>query len=67
MRTNVFLIAIRDAPETNIVLFGFLISFPWEMLQAPLYVGMAAAVRACSKDICEPVTAILAHMGKSKL
>ena len=43
MRTNVFLIAIRDAPETNIVLFGFLISFPWEMLQAPLYVGMAQA------------------------
>ena len=43
MRTNDFLIAIRDAPETNIVLFGFLISFPWEMLQAPLYVGMAQA------------------------
>ena len=43
MRTNDFLIAIRDAPETNIVLFGFLISFPWEMLQAPLYIGMAQA------------------------
>ena len=43
MRANDFLVAIRDAPETNIVLFGFLISFPWEMLQAPLYVGMAQA------------------------
>ena len=41
MRTNAFLVALRDAPETNLVLFGFLMSFPWEMLQAPLYVGMA--------------------------
>lgn len=43
MRTNAFLMALRDAPETNLVLFGFLMSFPWEMLQAPLYVGMAEA------------------------
>jgi hypothetical protein len=43
MRIEDFLVAIRDAPETNLVLFGFLMSFPWEMLQAPLYVGMAEA------------------------
>ena len=43
MQTNAFLVALRDAPETNLVLFGFLMSFPWEMLQAPLYVGMAEA------------------------
>ena len=42
-RTNAFLVALRDAPETNLVLFGFLMSFPWEMLQAPLYIGMAEA------------------------
>lgn len=43
MRIEDFLGPIREAPETNLVLFGFLISFPWEMLQAPLYVGMAEA------------------------
>ena len=43
MRTHAFLIAVLDAPEINLFLFGFLMSFPWEMLQAPLYVGLAGA------------------------
>jgi hypothetical protein len=43
MRTHSFLTTVRDAPETNLFLFGFLLSFPWEMLQAPLYAGLAEA------------------------
>lgn len=52
MRTNAFLVAIKDAPEANLVLFGFLMSFPWEMLQAPLYVGMAEAPHRSATLLC---------------
>jgi len=43
---------ITAMPELNVVVFALLLNFPWEMLQAPLYVGMAQAphvqaVRAC--------------------
>lgn len=34
---------IVDTPEFNVVVFGFLLSFPWEMLQVPFYVGMTTA------------------------
>jgi len=27
-------------PEINIVIFGFLLNFVWEMLQVPLFEGM---------------------------
>jgi hypothetical protein len=29
------------APEFNVVVFALLLNFPWEVLQAPLFVGMA--------------------------
>src|SRR5438270_9952914 len=40
-------------PEINVVIFGFLLNFVWEMLQAPLFEGMKEkqhweAVRACT-------------------
>src|SRR5437763_10508241 len=40
-------------PEINIVIFGFLLNFVWEMLQVPLFEGMKEkqhweAVRACT-------------------
>lgn len=52
MQKNAFLIAIRDAPVTNLVLFAFLMSFPWEMLQAPLYAGMANAPHWSATLVC---------------
>ncbi len=30
-------------PEFNVVIFGFLLSLPWEMLQVPFYAGMTTA------------------------
>jgi hypothetical protein len=35
--------AFFDLPEFNVVIFGFLLSLPWEMLQAPFYAGMTTA------------------------
>jgi hypothetical protein len=32
-----------DMPEFNVVIFGFLLSLPWEMLQVPFYAGMTTA------------------------
>lgn len=34
---------LPGTPELNVLLFGFLLNFPWEMWQAPLYQGMADA------------------------
>ena len=43
----------RSPPEAQVVLFGFLLNYPWEMLQAPFFAGMPEmrhwdAVRECS-------------------
>lgn len=40
-------------PEAYVAFFGFLLNYPWEMLQAPFFAGMAEmrhwnAVRECS-------------------
>lgn len=45
--------ALTWLPEFNVALFAFLLHFPWEILQARLFVGMASAphwdaVRACT-------------------
>jgi hypothetical protein len=34
---------ILDVPEVNVVIFGFLLNFPWEILQLPLFLGKATA------------------------
>lgn len=46
--------AATESPEINIVLFGFLLNYPWEMIQSPLFEGerMAShwdAVKTCTK------------------
>ena len=33
--------AVTDAPEFNVAVFALLLNFAWEILQAPLYAGMA--------------------------
>ena len=43
---------IVDMPEFNIVVFGFLLSFPWEMLQVPFYAGMTTAQHWPAVKLC---------------
>ncbi len=45
--------AIPRLPKANVLLFGFLLNFPWEFIQAPLFDGMAGAphweaVKSCT-------------------
>jgi hypothetical protein len=46
-------VRVVDSPELNIVLFAFLLSFPWEILQGPFFEGRTEmrhgeAVRTCT-------------------
>ena len=34
---------LTGTPEMNLAIFALLLNFPWEILQAPLYAGMAQA------------------------
>jgi hypothetical protein len=43
---------IVDTPEFNVVVFGFLLSFPWEMLQVPFYAGMTTAQHWPAVKLC---------------
>lgn len=46
------------SPEFNVVLFGFLLSYPWEFLQTPFYLNMAQAKHWSAVKLCS-----LAAMG----
>jgi hypothetical protein len=37
--------AVLELPELNVAVFGFLLSFAWEILQHPFFRGMA--IRVC--------------------
>lgn len=39
-------------PEFNVVVFGFLLSLPWEMLQVPFYAGMTTAPHWPAVQFC---------------
>lgn len=46
--------ALMALPEFNVLLFAWLLNFPWEILQSPLFAGMSdqrhwVAVRACTQ------------------
>jgi hypothetical protein len=48
------MVALASLPETNVALFAFLLNYPWEFIQAPLFEGMAGAphweaVKACTR------------------
>ena len=47
-----------DLPELNFAVFAFLLNFPWEFLQIPLYVGMADAPHWDATKVC-----VLATLG----
>lgn len=59
--------AVTDAPEFNIATFALLLNFAWEILQAPLFVGMAdmphaQATKACLQaTVGDAVIMLLAH------
>lgn len=46
--------AVSELPEFNVFVFAFLLNHPWELIQVPLYAGMAAAphwdaVKTCTR------------------
>ena len=44
--------AVTDSPEFNVTVFALLLNFVWEILQAPLYVGMADMPHALVTKDC---------------
>lgn len=61
--------ALTAAPEFNLAVFALLLNFPWEVLQAPLFEGMAAAPHSAVVGAClqaslgDAVIMLLAHAG----
>lgn len=59
--------ALTATPEFNLAVFALLLNFPWEVLQAPLFEGMAAAPHAAVISAClqatlgDAVIMLLAH------
>lgn len=59
--------ALTWTPEFNVALFAFLLNLPWELWQAPLFAGMAAAphwdaVKVCSRAaVGDAVIALVAY------
>jgi hypothetical protein len=47
---------VTEAPEFNVVLFALLLNFAWEILQAPLYAGMADTPHALVTRACLQAT-----------
>ena len=45
-------VVFTKTPEANIAIFALLLNFPWEILQAPLYGGMAEASHAQAIQAC---------------
>ena len=58
---------LTATPEFNLVVFALLLNFPWEVLQAPLFEGMAAAPHSSVISAClqatlgDAVIMLLAH------
>lgn len=59
--------ALTATPEFNLAVFALLLNFPWEVLQAPLFDGMAAATHSAVIGAClqatlgDVVIMLLAH------
>ena len=48
--------AVTDTPEFNVATFALLLNFAWEILQAPLYAGMADMPHALVTKACLQAT-----------
>lgn len=59
--------ALTATPEFNLAVFALLLNFPWEVLQSPLFEGMAAAPHSIVIGAClqatlgDVVIMLLAH------
>lgn len=51
-----FLRRIADSPELNVAIFALLLNFPWELLQAPLFAGLATAPHWQAVKTCAVAT-----------
>lgn len=47
---------LLDQPETNILIFAFLLNYPWEFLQAPFFEGMPGATHWEAVKVCTRAT-----------
>ena len=47
---------VLDRPETNILIFAFLLNYPWEFLQVPFFEGMAVATHWEAVKVCTRAT-----------
>lgn len=67
------LTAVTWLPEFNVVLFAFLLNYPWEFIQAPLFEGMAErphwqAVKTCTQAaLGDAVIMLIAFWGVAAL
>ncbi len=58
---------VMGTPEWNLAIFALLLNFPWEVMQAPLFAGMASApytdvIRGCSQaTVGDMVILLLAY------
>jgi len=60
---------ILDRPDLNVLVFAFLLNYPWESLQAPLFAGMRTAahwdaVKACTQaSLGDAAIMLFAYLG----
>lgn len=47
---------LTDLPQFNVFVFAFLLNYPWELLQVPLYQGMPEAAHWDSIQVCTRAT-----------
>lgn len=64
---------LTDQPEFNVFVFAFLLNYPWELLQVPLYQGMPEAahwdaIKVCTRaTLGDGIIILLAYWGSALL
>lgn len=64
---------VLSTPELNVLLFAFLLNYPWEFIQTPMYKGLAAmphweAVQGCTQaTVGDAVIMLIAFWGVALL
>ena len=64
---------LTDLPEFNVFIFAFLLNYPWELMQVPLYEGMPEAahwdaIKDCTRaTLGDGIIMLVAYWGASLL
>lgn len=64
---------LTDLPEFNVFVFAFLLNYPWELMQVPLYQGMPEAahwdaIKVCTRaTLGDGIIMLLAYSGAALL